>query len=256
MNKFRFIDLETHDAYMNMAIDEAIMLAISEGMAPPTLRIYRWKPSAVSIGTFQGINDEVDVDFCKSKDIDFIRRITGGGAVYHDYNGEVTYSIIMPKEHLLALKDILESYKLLCGGIVKALSHLDIKNGEFKPINDVTVGGKKVSGNAMTRRHGCILQHGTTLLDLDVNLMFTILKVPQEKISDKMISDVKERVTSIQEILQRQVHIDELREALALGFSEALEIELVPDKLSTEEQQKAERLAEEKYSTDAWNFSR
>ena len=256
MEKFRFIDLETHDAYMNMAIDEAIMLAMREGKAPPTLRLYRWKPSAVSIGTFQGMDDEVDVEFCKSKDIDFIRRITGGGAVYHDFNGEVTYSIIMPKGHPLALNDILDSYKLLCGGIVKALNHLDIKNGEFKPINDVTVGEKKVSGNAMTRRHDCVLQHGTTLLDLDVNLMFTILKVPQEKISDKMISDVKERVTSIQEILNRQVHINELRDALTLGFSEALEIELVLGKLSTEEQQRAEILAKEKYSTDAWNFSR
>ena len=239
-----------------MAIDEAIMLAMKEGKAPPTLRLYRWKPSAVSIGTFQGMHDEVDIEFCKSKGIDFIRRITGGGAVYHDYNGEVTYSIIMPKGHPLALNDILDSYKLLCGGIVRALYHLDIKNGEFKPINDVTVGEKKVSGNAMTRRHDCVLQHGTTLLDLNVNLMFTILKVPQEKISDKMISDVKERVTSIQEILNRQVHINELRDALALGFSEALEIELVSGKLSTEEQQTAEKLAEEKYSTDAWNFSR
>jgi len=86
--------------------------------------------------------------------------------------------------------------------------------------------------------------------------MFSILKVPQEKISDKMISDVKERVTSIQEILNRHVLIDELRIALARGFSEALDIELVQGKLSTEEQQTAEKLAKEKYSTEAWNFSR
>ncbi|MGY5872680.1 MAG: biotin/lipoate A/B protein ligase family protein [Candidatus Thorarchaeota archaeon] len=256
MEEFRFIDLETHDAYTNMAIDEAIMLAIKEGEALPTLRFYRWKPSAVSIGTFQGMHDEVAVDFCKSQGIDFIRRITGGGAVYHDYNGEVTYSLLMPKKHPLAKTDILESYKLLCGGIVKALDHLGIKNAEFKPINDVTVGGKKVSGNAMTRRHGCVLQHGTTLLDLDVNRMFTILKVPQEKISDKMISDVKERVTSIRDILARQVTIDELGEALTQGFSDALKIELQTSKLSAEESQTAMKLAKEKYSTDDWNFSR
>ena len=256
MEEFRFIDLETHNAYTNMAIDEAIMLAIKEGNAPPTLRIYRWKPSAVSIGTFQGMHDEVSVEFCKSQGIDYIRRITGGGAVFHDYNGEITYSILMPKKHPLAPVDILESYKLLCGGVVKALNHLGIDNAEFKPINDVSVGSKKVSGNAMTRRHGCVLQHGTVLLDLDVNLMFTILKVPQEKISDKMISDVKERVTSIQDILGRQVEVDELRIALTQGFSDALDIDLVADKLSNEEQQTAEKLAQEKYSTDAWNFSR
>ncbi|MBE0527121.1 MAG: lipoate--protein ligase family protein [Candidatus Thorarchaeota archaeon] len=241
---------------MNMAIDEAIMLAMNEGKAPPTLRLYRWKPSAVSIGTFQGMHDEVAIDFCKSNDIDYIRRITGGGAVFHDYNGEITYSILMPKAHPLARADIIESYKLLCGGIIEALDYLGIKNAEFKPINDVTVNGKKVSGNAMTRRHGCVLQHGTILLDLDVNLMFTILKVPQEKISDKMISDVKERVTSIQDILNRPVAVDELREALAHGFSKSLQIELNSSKLSDEETQTAVKLAKEKYSTDEWNFSR
>ncbi len=255
MDEFRFIDLETHDAYMNMAIDEAIMLAMKEGKAPPTLRLYRWKPSAVSVGTFQSMSDEIDVEFCRENGIDYIRRITGGGAVFHDYEGEVTYSIIIPKEHRLALSDILESYRLLCGGIVNALKHLGIVS-EFKSINDVNVGNKKVSGNAMTRRHGCILQHGTTLLDLNITLMFTILKVPQEKISDKMISDVKERVTSIREVLDRDVQIGELEESIMLGFSEALDIELVSGVLSEEEQDSASKLAQEKYATDSWNFAR
>ena len=255
MEEFRFIDVEEHSAFENMAIDESIMLAMKEGKAPPTLRFYRWSPSAVSIGTFQGMKDEVDVDFCDSEGIDYIRRITGGGAVYHDFDGEVTYSIIMPKGHKLAPSDILESYELLCGGIVKAMEHFGIE-AEFKPINDVDVGGKKVSGNAMTRRHGCVLQHGTILLDLDVNLMFTILKVPQEKISDKMIADVKERVTSIRDILGRDVQISELQQALRQGFSDALDIKLVPGKLSDDEQEVATRLAQEKYSSKDWNFSR
>ncbi|MHA2358958.1 MAG: lipoate--protein ligase family protein [Candidatus Thorarchaeota archaeon] len=255
MDEFRFIDLETHDAYTNMAIDEAIMLAMKQGNAPPTLRLYRWNPSAVSIGTFQSMTDEVDVEFCKTNGIDYIRRITGGGAVFHDYEGEVTYSIIMPKDHRLSRSDILESYRLLCGGIVNALNHLGIVS-EFKPINDVNAGGKKVSGNAMTRRHGCVLQHGTTLLDLDVTLMFTILKVPQEKISDKMISDVKERVTSIRDLLNRDVQINELKESLILGFSKALDIDLVSGSLSEDEQEAASKLAREKYAADEWNFSR
>lgn len=255
MEEFRFIDLETNDAFTNMAIDESIMLAMKQGQAQPTLRFYRWNPSAVSIGTFQSMMDEVDVEFCKSNGIDTIRRITGGGAVFHDFEGEVTYSIIMPQGHRLAPNDILESYGLLCGGIVKALEHLGIE-GEFNPINDVNAGGKKVSGNAMTRKHGCVLQHGTTLLDLDVTLMFTILKVPQEKISDKMISDVKERVTSIRDLLDRDVEIFELRDALRQGFSEALDIKLVIGSLSENEQKSASQLAQEKYTTKDWNFSR
>ncbi|MHA2140051.1 MAG: lipoate--protein ligase family protein [Candidatus Thorarchaeota archaeon] len=255
MEELRFLDLDTNDAYMNMAIDESIMLAVEADNVPPTLRFYRWKPSAVSIGTFQGMREEVDLEFCKSREIDYIRRITGGGAVYHDYEGEITYSIILPKGHKLAPEDILESYRILCGGVVSGLEHLGIE-AEFKPINDVIAGGKKVSGNAQTRRHSCVLQHGTTLLDLDVETMFSILKVPQEKISDKMIADVKERVTSVRGLLGREVTFEDLREALELGFAKALGVKLVHEELSANETASAERIAANRYSRDEWNLKR
>ncbi|RLI55101.1 MAG: lipoate--protein ligase family protein [Candidatus Thorarchaeota archaeon] len=255
MEEMRFIELTTNSAYENMAIDEAIMRGIRDGKSPPTLRLYRWKPSAVSIGTFQGMNDEVDIAFCRERGIDYIRRITGGGAVYHDYDGEVTYSIILPGGHRLAHHDIIESYKVICGGIEKALDILGIE-AQFKPINDIVAGGKKISGNAQTRRHSCVLQHGTTLLDLDVHLMFSILKVPEEKISDKMVADVKERVTSVRDVLKRNVSIEELAAALQQGFAQALDVELRSGKLTDEEQQAARSLAADKYSTDEWNFSR
>ncbi|MFX1603639.1 MAG: biotin/lipoate A/B protein ligase family protein [Promethearchaeota archaeon] len=255
MEKIRFLDLSVQDAHQNMAIDEAIMRLLKDGRVPPTLRLYRWKPSAVSIGTFQGMKEEVDLEYCSKNDIDYIRRITGGGAVYHDFEGEITYSIILPRGHRLAPDDILESYGVLCSGVVKGLEHLGI-DAEFKPINDIVASSKKISGNAQTRRHSCVLQHGTTLLDLDVEVMFSILKVPQEKISDKMIADVKERVTSIRELLRREVSMDELREALVFGFSEALDLELAPGSLIQEETELAASLVLEKYGTDEWNLSR
>lgn len=238
-----------------MAIDEAIMLGIRDGRSQPTLRFYRWNPSAVSIGTFQSMNEEVDIEFCKENHIDPIRRITGGGAVYHDYNGEITYSIIVPRGHHLVPDDILKSYQVLCQGIVAGLKYLGIES-EFKPINDIVTNGVKISGNAQTRRHSCVLQHGTVLLNLNVELMFSILKVPQEKISDKMIEDVKKRVTSITDILNRPVAISELQEALQYGFTEALDIALIPGTLTNDELKDVERLRLEKYSTFDWNFSR
>jgi lipoate-protein ligase A len=255
VEEIRFLDLSVQNAHMNMAIDEAIMKSLKEARVLPTLRFYRWEPSAVSIGTFQGMTEEVDLEYCGNNGIDCIRRITGGGAVYHDFEGEITYSIILPGGHRLAPDDILESYGILCSGVVKGLEHLGI-HAEFKPINDIVVGGKKISGNAQTRRHSCVLQHGTTLLDLDVEVMFSILKVPQEKISDKMIADVKERVTSIRDLLAREVSMDELRQALTLGFSEALNVELVSGNLTEEEKDVAASLAHEKYGTDEWNLSR
>jgi len=255
MEEIRYLDLLIQNAHRNMAIDEAIMRSLKEGRVPPTLRLYRWNPSAVSIGTFQGMKEEVDLEYCGKNNIDYIRRITGGGAVYHDFDGEITYSIILPRGHRLAPDDILGSYEVLCSGVVKGLEHLGI-DAQFKPINDIVAGGKKVSGNAQTRRHSCVLQHGTVLLDLDVEVMFSILKVPQEKISDKMIADVKERVTSIRDLLASDVSMDELRDALVAGFSEALKLELVPGNLTEEETALAASLVQEKYATDEWNLSR
>ncbi len=255
MDEIRFIDLEVNPAAKNMAIDEAIMLAMRDGAAPPTFRIYRWKPSAVSIGTFQGMTEEVDVDFCRAHGIDVVRRMTGGGAVYHDFEGEITYSILLPQGHRLVPSDILKSYEILCAGIVAALGHLGI-DAQFSPVNDIVAGGKKISGNAQTRRHGIVLQHGTTLLDLDVEKMFSVLKVSKEKVSDKMIRDVKQRVTSIRDALGRHVEMSELRDALVQGFSEALDISLVPGRLSSEENKVAEDLARTKYSSTEWNFAR
>src|SRR3989344_7958179 len=176
--KWRIIPLSTQDAFLNMAIDEALCESVANGKASPTIRFYRWKPSAVSIGYFQSLRQEVDTERCKSAGIDVVRRRTGGGAVYHDE--EITYSIIAP-EHLLP-KGITESYHVICGWVIKGLENIGLV-GEFKPINDIIVNGKKISGNAQTRRNGVVLQHGTILHGLDVEKMFSLLKVGQEKIA-------------------------------------------------------------------------
>ncbi|TFF91092.1 lipoate--protein ligase family protein [Candidatus Thorarchaeota archaeon] len=255
MEELRFLGLSTHSAFENMAIDEAVMLAIKDGSSPPTFRLYRWKPDAVSIGTFQSMRDEVDLVFCQENGIDYIRRITGGGAVFHDYEGEITYSLILPRKHRLVPDDIIDSYEIVCSGIVRALRMLGI-DSQFRPINDIVVGERKVSGNAQTRRHGCMLQHGTVLLDLDVVKMFQVLKVPAEKVSDKMIADVKQRVTSIRDIVGRKVPFEELKSALVDGFSESLGMTLSSGNLSASEEKRAKILAQEKYSTGEWNLAR
>lgn len=255
LETFRLVELETHSAKENMAIDEAVMLSVKDGLAPPTLRLYRWKPSAVSIGTFQSMNEEVDVVYCEKNGIDMVRRLTGGGAVYHDYDGEVTYSVIVPKGHRVAPFDIQESYKILCGGVISALEIFGLE-AEFCPINDVIVEGRKISGNAQTRRHSCVLQHGTTLLDLNIETMFSILKVDPEKISDKLVTDVKQRVVSLRQLLDEDVSIEELSEALKTGFSQALDVQFDAAGLTDLEMKRASEFAESKYGTMTWNFLR
>ncbi|MBI2144706.1 lipoate--protein ligase family protein [Candidatus Woesearchaeota archaeon] len=247
MNKWRVIDIAANNAFINMALDEAISQAVRTRESQPTIRFYKWQPSAVSIGYFQSLQDEVDTELCKKIGVDIVRRRTGGGAVYHDSTGEITYSIIAPEG--MFPKGITESYQEICGWIVKALGKIGIA-AEFKPINDIITNGKKISGNAQTRRNGILLQHGTILYKLDVATMFSLLKVPKEKISDKFIADVKQRVTSVTDI-NPQITEQQLKDALIAAFTEGKEFEL--GSVTANEKAAAEKLAKERYSSDEWN---
>jgi len=255
VEEWRIMGLDVNDAYMNMAIDEAICRVRSKGQSLNTIRLYRWKPSAVSIGYFQILEQEVDVEACRDLGVDIVRRMTGGGAVYHSYEGEVTYSVIVNQDHPKIPRDLLKSYELICGGIVLALEDLGIK-AEFRPINDIDVKGRKISGNAQTRRWNIVLQHGTILLDTDIKTMFTVLKVSKEKISDKLIKSVEERVTTIRRELGRRVTFEETTEALKTSFSKVFDVKLVEAGLNREERELASKLRKEKYNTQEWIFNR
>jgi len=255
VEKWRLLDTGLRDAFYNMALDEAIAIARSKKLVPNTLRFFRWEPSAVSIGYFQSMEEEVDIEACNRLGIDYVRRRTGGGAVYHDRDGELTYSLIINEDHPLISRDFQKTYETLCSGIVRGLRILGVP-AEFKPINDIIVDGKKISGNAQTRSMNVVHQHGTILRDVDPTLMFTVLKVPSEKIRDKMIKSVKERVTSAEDYLKREVSFEELKNALIRGFEETFNIKLVPGEVTDFEEQTAIKLKMEKYSTREWNFKR
>lgn len=251
--KWRLLLTGHKDAHTNMAIDESIMIHVGQGALPPTIRLYGWTPAAVSIGYFQGLEEEVDLKKCEALGIDYVRRITGGGAVFHEH--EVTYSLSISESSLIIPQNVLESYRVICQGIIEGLKELKI-NAEFAPLNDILVGGKKISGSAQTRRNRTILQHGTILIDTDVEKMFSILKVPSEKIKDKMIKDVKERVTSIKMALSKDVSFEDVCIAMASGFEKSLEIELEKGKLTENEIQLAKEINRDRYSNPDWNHRR
>jgi len=253
--KWRLLDTGLNNAFYNMALDEAIAIARSKNLVPNTIRFFRWKPSAVSIGYFQSMEEEVDIKACDELGIDYVRRRTGGGAVYHDTEGELTYSIIIDQTHRLISEDFQETYRTLCSGIVLGLRKLGVP-AEFKPINDIVSDGRKISGNAQTRGMNVVHQHGTILRKVDPALMFKVLKVPSEKIRDKMIKSVRERVTSINNVLGRNVSFRELKDALIDGFKEAFKIDLKPGSIMDLEEKIAQRLKEEKYASREWNFRR
>ena len=262
MMDWRVIGLQTHDAFMNMALDEAVCEAVAAGEVPPTIRFYRWQPSAVSIGYFQSLDDEVAVEKCKEAGVDYIRRRTGGGSVYHDYDGEITYSVIAPES--IFPRGILDSYKVICGWIIDSLERVGVK-AEFKPINDIvmaggdveegeeSVEGKKISGNAQTRRSGVLLQHGTLLFKVDVPKMFSLLKVGQEKIADKMIAAASDRVTSIN-TLKPKLSIEDVYGAMVEGFTDGKKWKEGDFLIS--EMKRASELIEERYGNAEWNGMR
>ena len=243
--KLRLLIHEYNNAYTNMAIDEALLQS-----AKPTLRLYKWKPSAISIGYFQSIKEEVNLAECGRHGVDVVRRITGGGAVYHDTHGEITYSVVLPAS---LFPTIMESYHAIGKCLIAGLRELGI-NAQYAGINDIVVNGKKISGSAQTRRHGFILQHGTLLIKVEPEKMFSLLKVGKEKISDKEIKRIEERVTSIEKEIGR-IDEEEIKNAIIKGFEIGLNAEFEERKMEEKEKRMAEKLVE-KYESREWNFKR
>jgi lipoate-protein ligase A len=227
------------------------------GEVPNTLRFYRWQPSAVSVGRNQNPENEVYLDACKQLGVDVVRRISGGGAVYHDFEGEVTYSVVA-KTSDLGTADITAVYMKVYKAITDALRLLgvpaDFSSGDAKNCPNLTVNGKKISGSSQTITRGVVLQHGTILLSADLPKMFQLLKL--KNASCTQAADIaKRKITSIQTELGHKISPDTVANALAQGFKAILKIQLQEGKLTPAEEETAKKLYREKYSINAWNLS-
>ena len=242
---------------MNMAIDEAVLTARIAGIVPNTLRFYRWKPSAVSVGRFQRVSEEVHVENCRGHGVDIVRRITGGGAVYHDYEGEITYSVVVHEQDL-GWKDVVSTYNRVCRGLVEAARILgvdaDFNRGNPRHCPNIMISGRKFSGSAQARKKEVLLQHGTFLMQTDLEEMFTFLKVPWAKSLDDVLRVAGERLTSMEQELRSSISNEQAYEALVEGFQKVLKTKLVEKDLTDDEMNLANELCSDKYATDDWNF--
>jgi lipoate-protein ligase A len=242
---------------MNMAIDEAILQARVADKVPNTLRFYCWQPSAVSVGKNQNPETEVYLDACKKLGVDVVRRISGGGTVYHDFEGEVTYSIVA-KTSDLGTADVTSVYTKIYGAVTDALRLLgvpaDFSSGDEKNCPNLTFNGKKISGSSQTISRGVVLQHGTLLRSVDLPKMFQFLKL--RGASCTQAADIaKRKITSIQTELGHRISPDTVANALAQGFKAILKIQLQEGQLTQAEKEIANRLCKEKYTTKEWFFS-
>jgi len=256
MDTWRLLPIQTNNAAMNMAIDEAILTARIAGQVLNTLRFYRWQPSAVSIGKNQNPETEIYLDACRQLGVDVVRRISGGGTVYHDFEGEVTYSVVA-KAADLGTADITVVYMKIYEAITDALRLLgvpaDFSGGDAKNCPNLNVNGKKISGSSQTITRGVVLQHGTILRSVDLPKMFQLLKL--KNASCTQAADIaKRKITSIQNELSHKISPETVANALAQGFKTILKIQFEEGKLTLTELELANKLYKEKYATKEWNL--
>jgi lipoyl(octanoyl) transferase len=251
------------DGFWNMAVDEAILQSVIEGRSPPTLRFYGWKPACLSLGYFQR-SDVVNRMKCREHSVDIVRRITGGRAVFHDQ--EFTYSFAMPVPQGNK-GSILETFKVINGGIVKGLQGLGVRavlhRREGRSVSaksplcfsspshyEITVEGKKILGSAQVRRGGALLQQGSLPLRARKDMAEELLKGDPDSLDEdggyagleEFLPTTFEREHLVYLIVQG------FREIFSAGIDEAL---LTPDEIGG-----ARSFYKDKYAQDSWNFRR
>lgn len=265
-NRWRLLIHEPARGAFNMAVDEAIARAVAEGNAPPTLRFYAWAPPCVSLGRHQPLA-AIDTARCRALGYDIVRRPTGGRAILH--TDEFTYSAIAAPDQPPMQGLVLDSYLRLSQGLVAGLARLGIvaepapaavRAGpnasaacfEVPSAHELVAAGRKLLGSAQSRRAKVVLQHGSLPLHGDLTRLIECLALPNEAEREKLRRALADHAGAVEQILGRRVTFDEVAEAMAAGFSEALGLELTPGALSPAELALATTLAHEQYETQAW----
>jgi lipoate-protein ligase A len=274
--KWRWIPYEQYDSFTNMAIDEAMLLAHSDGRVPPTLRFYGWNPATLTLGYFQRSETEVDMGKVKEFGLGLVRRQTGGRAVLHDQ--ELTYSVVISEKAPGIPSSVMEAYRVLNEGLLNGFLRLGLdaqmvslaseeEKKKYETLGssacfdspswyELVVEGKKAAGSAQTRQHGVVLQHGAILLDIDVDRLFDVLCFPNVQVKERLKRSFRDKAVAINDLRRERATIEEAQKAFYHGFREGLGIELVEGELTSWEWDKVCELVETKYSTDEWNFKR
>ena len=239
MQKFLFLTHDNTDAYFNLASEE-YLLKQTDGFY-----IYLWiNDRAVIVGTNQNTIEEVNLSYTESAGIKVVRRLTGGGAVYHD-KGNLCYTIIAPYDSNE------DNYRKFTEPVISYLNSLGVK-AEFSGRNDITIDGKKISGNAQTVYKNRIMHHGTILFDTDASVLSSALNPSKLKMQSKGIKSVRARVTNVIDYLKDNMTIEQFKEGLKSQFLKDCDSYEFSDK----DIKAIQKLVDEKYSTYEWNIGR
>jgi len=214
---WHLLDIPPKPAAENIALDNALLKARAKNQIPDTLRFLQFSPRCVLVGYHQSVEQEVREDFCRNKGIEINRRITGGGAIFFD-ESQVGWEVIAAKSSFPMPPEKL--YEKMCAGVILGLKNLGI-DAKFRPKNDIEVAGRKISGTGGTESGGAFFFQGTLLVDFDVDVMLRALRIPVEKLKDKDVDSVKDRVTCLAWELEKVPPLLEIKQKLRDGFEEA-----------------------------------
>ena len=232
----------------NMALDEVLTLRVGRGERPPTLRIWGWSGRCVVLGRFQSVRNEVNEAAAAAHGVELVRRISGGGAMFIEPEGAITYSIYAPEAMVKGLT-FAESYAFFDAWVVEVLRELGV-DAWYAPLNDITSAGGKIGGAAQARRGGAVLHHTTMAYQMNVPLMLQVLRIGQEKLSDKGMRSADKRVGPLRE--QTELPRDEIIGRMVDGFRGRYG--LSDGEVTAEELAAAERLVEKRFGTREWIY--
>ena len=238
------LNLTTTDPAFNLAAEQYVFDCLPKDRSYFML----WQnENAVIIGKYQNTLAEINRPYVEAHKIKVIRRLSGGGAVYHDL-GNLNYTYITDAGELETL-----NMRVFCEPIVRALAEFGV-TAEINGRNDMTIDGKKFSGNAQYLRHGRVMHHGTLLYNSDLSAVSKALQVDPEKIRAKGIESVRSRVTNIRRYMKVEVPLFVFREML-LDFIRR-ETESEDYEFSEEDVREIERIRRERYDTWEWNYGK
>ncbi|EIK0277031.1 lipoate--protein ligase family protein [Staphylococcus pseudintermedius] len=270
---WHFMNTGSHHPYYNMALDEALLNFVSRGEIDPVVRFYTWNPPTLSIGYFQRLSKEIDIEKVKEKGYGLVRRQTGGRGVLHDK--ELTYSVIVPEAHPDMPQTVTEAYRVISGGLLEGFKSLGFDAHFAVPRSkeereklkqprssvcfdapswyELVVEGKKIAGSAQTRQKGVILQHGSILQDVDIDDLFDIFIFKNERLKAKMKEAFVEKAVAINDLSNETITLAQMEVAFKEGFKKALDIEFKPLELTVAQQDEVKAL-EEKYRSEAFLY--
>lgn len=231
------------DPHINLAVEEFLLRHIVND--EPLLLFYVNAPSVI-VGRNQNVFEEVNFDYVLKQDIPVLRRLSGGGTVYHD-PGNLNYSLISPDQILL------NNYTAFTRPVINALREVGL-TAELRNRSSIFVDGKKISGNAQYATAGRLVSHGTLLLDSDLDQLRYATMPRHQQVESRAVQSIRSRVVNLRDLLAKDASLDTIKGHIRREFTSTESV--VACRLGEDDWKVVQEIAEERYRSWSWNIGR